>query len=447
MLQRFRKFIGDNMLLNKGDRVLLAVSGGIDSMVMTHLFLQLSNELGIAHCNFALRGEESDNDEALVRDFARVHNIAFYSVRFDTKAYATEKKLSIQMAARELRYTWFEKIRNENGFDLIAVAHNLNDNIETLLINLLRGTGIAGLTGMRLSVNKIIRPLLFAKRDEITAYSINNNIAYREDQSNSDTKYLRNRIRHLILPQMKEINPSVEFTLNETTERMAGINEIVTEYIETLRQSVSTEKNDSVIFKLSLLKPIIHNKSILFELFRPYGINDVPVNDLINVIEGKTGGQLFTGTHQIFKNRDEILIFERQTNDNEHIVINNINDFHLIKGISSCKSVSISEDFTIPEVKGSACIDVDKLIYPLIVRKWNDGDNFFPLGMEQKKKLSDYFIDNKYSIHDKANVRILESDGKIVWIIGDRLDNRFRITKTTVNALIIITGKESTPEV
>ena len=219
MLDRFRKFIAENNLINPGDRILLAVSGGIDSMVMTHLFLQLDHKMGIAHCNFSLRDEESDKDEEMVRKFAGEHNILFFSTRFKTKAFAKENGLSVQMAARELRYIWFEKIRLENLFDKIAVAHNLNDNIETLIINLTRGTGIAGLTGMRSISNRIIRPLLFATRKDITEYCLQNQITFREDKSNADTKYTRNKIRHLVIPVLKEINPSIETTLNETAER------------------------------------------------------------------------------------------------------------------------------------------------------------------------------------------------------------------------------------
>lgn len=446
MLQKFRKFITENGLVKPGDKILLAVSGGIDSMVMTHLFLQSGVKPGIAHCNFLLREAESDKDEALVSGFAAEHNLAFYSARFETKTYARENGVSIQMAARELRYKWFEETREKNGYLSVAVAHNMNDNIETLLINLIRGTGIAGLTGMKLSVNNIIRPMLFATRSDIITYCADNKIMFREDRSNADTKYLRNKIRHNIIPLLKEINPSVESTLNETAERLAGINEIVSEYIGSLRENVSNQENDYITFNITSLNPYLHNRSILFELFRPYGINDVPINDLLNVIKGKSGGQLLTGTHRIIKNRNEIMVLGGQTADNDYNVIKSINDLYQIKGITSCSSVTISEDFKIPTAKGSACIDFDKLTFPLIIRKWNAGDHFFPLGMNLKKKLSDFFIDNKYSIHDKDTALIMESDGKIVLIIGDRLDNRFRITKQSKNALIINAIEKSTPE-
>ena len=437
MLQKFKKYIEENNLIKPDERILIAVSGGIDSMVMTHLFLRLNYNIGIAHCNFSLRSQESDKDEELVSGFATEHNLPFYSIRFETKAYSAKRNISIQMAARELRYKWFEKIRSENNFDSIALAHNLNDNIETLIINLVRGTGITGLTGMKPCVNRLIRPLLFAKREEIVTYCNRYGITYREDMSNADTKYLRNKVRHLIIPVLKEMNPSIEDTLNDTAERFTGINEIVTEYLSALKENISEEKEGLAKFRISMLKPHLHNKALLFELFKPYGIADISLNDLINVIEGKTGGQLFTGSHRIIKNRDEIIVTGVKRDDEETRVVFNLNEFDKVPEIESVREESLTKGFEIPTGHMSASIDRDKLIFPLIVRKWRAGDYFYPFGMKQKKKLSDYFIDNKYSIFDKENALILESGGKIVWIIGDRIDNRFRITSSSEKILVL----------
>lgn len=443
MLNGFKKFISENNLIKPDDRILLAVSGGIDSMVMAHLFLKLGYETGIAHCNFSLRAKESDKDEESVRKYAGDNNIPFYSSHFETKTYAKKNGLSVQMAARELRYAWFEEIRKENKYDSIAVAHNLNDNIETLIINLTRGTGLAGLSGMRLVSNRIIRPLLFASRQDIITYCNANGILYREDKSNADTKYVRNKIRHLILPVLKEINPSIETTLNETAERFIGLNEIVTEYINKLREKTSEHNEDVIIFNISLLRTHLHNKTILFELFKPYGITNVQLNDLLKVINGKTGGQIYTGTYRIIKNRKEIIVSHEEIKNEISFSIKNIGGFKKIPGIESARFVRITDNFEILSDRSTACIDAEKLLFPLIIRKWKPGDHFYPLGMKQKKKLSDYFIDNKYSILDKENKLILESDGKIVWIMGDRLDNRFRITRSTKKALIIKSTKKA----
>lgn len=437
MVRNFLKFIAGNQLVKQGDKILLAVSGGIDSMVMTHLFMRAGYQTGIAHCNFSLRSSDSDLDEELVSKFASDHKIAFHSIRFETNGYAVENGISVQMAARELRYNWFEKIRTEHGYDSVAVAHNLNDNIETLMINLIRGTGIAGLTGMKPHANNIIRPLLFATRGEIIKYCNSQSITYREDQSNADTKYLRNRIRHNIIPLLREINPSIESTLNETAEILTGISEMVNDYITILREKVSGQKDEYITFNISLLKPYIHNRALLFELFRPYGIAGIPLFDLIDIIEGKTGGQLSTRTHRLLKNRQEILVSVRKDEADTERQINNPGDFEIIPDIESASYVNITEGFVVPAGPLILCIDPDKFSFPLVLRKWNAGDYFYPLGLNHKKKLSDYFTDNKYSIFDKDNARILESDGKIVCLLGDRIDNRFRITHSSKNALVI----------
>lgn len=438
MISGVSKFISENNLAKPADRILLAVSGGIDSMVMAHLFHMLNYKTGIAHCNFSLRGEESDKDEDLVRKFSLENNIPFYTIRFDTKAYAAKNKLSIQMAARELRYKWFEQIRKENGFDFIAVAHNLNDNIETVLINLTRGTGIAGMTGMRPISDKIIRPLLFASREKIEGFQTGYNIPFREDRSNADTKYVRNKIRHLIIPVMKEINPSVETTLNNTAERFAGIYEIVADYILKLKKEISTVKDDHVLFLLDKLKPYEKNKSILFELFKPYGISEALLADLIKVIEGESGGMVITHTHRIIKNRNELILTENKKHSEAIYTINNSDEFTLFPGIASAEILKIPSDYKIPADRNIGCLDMRLISFPLVIRRWKEGDYFFPLGMKQKKKLSDYFIDKKYSIPDKEKIFILEAGGNIVWIIGDRIDDRFKITRETREVLLLV---------
>jgi len=442
MLNEFNKYISEHKLLTPGDRVLLAVSGGIDSMVMAHIVLRSGYVAGIAHCNFSLRADESDKDEKMVQQYAAKNNIPFYTTRFDTKAFAKEKGLSVQMAARELRYKWFETIRRKYKYDKIAIAHNLNDNIETVLINLIRGTGITGLTGMKSMNNRIIRPVLFATRNDIIKYCKRYRIAYREDMSNADTKYFRNKIRHNVIPVLKEMNPSIETTLNDTAERFSGLYEIVTDYISDLRRKITEEKNTFITLNISLLRPYLHNKTILFELFRPFGISNVQLNDLIRVIQGKTGGQLFTGTHRIIKNRKEIIVTHEQDVKYNTFEINNIQDFEVAPGIRSAEYFDIKGSFDIPTDPNTACLDADKITFPVKIRRWRTGDYFYPLGMRNRKKLSDYFINSKYSIIDKENIQIMESEGKIVWIIGDRIDNRFRITSSTKKILLIKSAKK-----
>lgn len=437
MYREFTKYIAENDLFKPHNRVLLAVSGGIDSMVMSHLFLRLGNETGIAHCNFSLRNDESDKDEMLVWRYAEEHNIPFYSIRFQTKVFANENGLSVQMAARELRYKWFEEIRIKHGYDSIAVAHNLNDNIETVLLNLVRGTGLSGMTGMKPLNNKIIRPLLFATRNVINEYCLRHKIVFREDKSNSDTKYTRNKIRHLVIPVLKEINPSIETTLNETAGRFSGINDIVSDYIAALNDTISKHNGELITYNISLLKAHLKNSTILFELFKPFGINSSQIDDLIDVIEGKTGGMLSTSSHRILKNRKEIIISHKVEIKEESYPVKNLTALRKIPLISSAGYVNITTRFEIPTDSLIACVDSEKLSFPLTIRKWKIADYFYPLGMKQKKKLSDYFIDNKLSAFDKELVYIMESDGKIAWIIGYRIDERFKITSSTKRALVM----------
>lgn len=437
MLNDFIFYIEKNRLFSKEDRVLLAVSGGIDSMVMTHLFIEAGFNIGIAHCNFCLRHEESDKDEKLVKDYAAENNVPFYSKQFDTKAFAKKNKLSVQMAARELRYNWFEEIRKEHEFDFIAVAHNLNDNIETLLINLTRGTGITGLTGMRPSHERIIRPLLFATRQVIVEYRKKHNIIYREDKSNAETKYTRNKIRHLVIPVLKEINPSIEATLNETVERLSEIDEILIEHIREINDRVCESKGQDIIFNISLLKASLYNNTILYELFRPYGISGLLLKDLLKIIEGRTGGQIFTGTHRIIKNRKELIVSPLKPVKEVFYEITDIAGFRRVPEIKAARFINFERAYVIPIDPHIACLDAQKITFPFIIRKWRTGDYFYPLGMKKKKKLSDYFVDKKYSIPQKEKALVLESSGEIVWIIGSRIDDRFKISETTKKVLLL----------
>ena len=442
MLREFKKYIEENKLIGPAEKILLAVSGGIDSMVMLHLFIRSGIKAGIAHCNFSLRAGESDMDEELVKQFASDEHLQFHSIRFDTETFAKKHRLSIQMAARQLRYEWFEEIMDKYGYDKTAVAHNLNDNIETLIINLVRGTGISGLTGMKPISNRIIRPLLFSTRQDIVRYCNKHRIIYREDMSNADTKYIRNKIRHQIIPVLKEINPSIEATLNETAERFTGLNEIVTDYLTCLREMVAEQKNDIIKFNIILLKPYLHNKTLLYELFKSFDVNNDQLNDLLKVIEGKTGGQILTGTHRIIKNRKEIIVTDEKKVDYSSYNVEIIEEFANVPGIESAEYINVTDSFEMPSDPLIACLDSEKVSFPLIIRSWKPGDFFYPLGMKNKKKLSDYFINSKYSIIEKENKLILESDGRIVWIIGDRIDNRFRITRSTRKALIIKSAKK-----
>lgn len=440
MLKEFRDYIAENKMLERDTRVLLAVSGGIDSMVMADLFLKAGYQAGIAHCNFCLRGNDSDLDEDLVRKLATSNNIPFYSIKFDTHDYAEKNGLSVQMAARDLRYTWFENIRKQNGFDVIAVAHNLNDNIETLLINLARGTGITGLAGIRPVSGSIIRPLLFATRTVIENYCKKYSIEYREDRSNSETKYTRNRIRHLVIPELKKINPAIERTLSETLLKLRETDELLSRFITGIREAISVAEEDKVTFDVLQLNNYLQDRTVLFELFSPFGLSGSQTVDLTDVISGKTGGQLFTSSHRILKNRNSLIVSPVEKNTETLYEILRPEDLKNIPVIVSAELVEITESFVIPDEKTTACLDENELEYPLLIRIWKNGDFFYPLGMKNKKKISDFLIDIKKSRIEKDKIMVLVSGGRIAWVIGERIDSRFRIKTATKKALLIKSG-------
>jgi len=437
MINRFIEYMTNQCQAGTEKKFLLAVSGGIDSMVMAYLFRKAGINAGIAHCNFCLRGKESDMDEDFVKQYAEKNNYPFYVKRFDTVKYAASKNISTQMAARELRYEWFENIRQKHGYHFIATAHNLNDNVETLLFNLIRGTGVKGLTGIQPAAGYVVRPLLFALRTEIESFTTKNNIAFREDKSNAETKYTRNKIRHLVLPFLREINPSVEKTIEETIAKMKETEQALEEYVLVIKEKISKNEDNKTIFDVSQLSDYLSNKTILYELFKPFGLSGAQTNDLSEIIAGQTGGRVFTKTHIILKDRTDIIVSPIDNNNSVFAVINNFSELEKAPFFDLVTLTSITDDYKISDNKNIASLDEDEIKYPLIIRNWKEGDFFYPFGMNNKKKISDFLIDKHISRFDKEKLLVLESDGKIVWVIGHRIDNRFRIKPATLKMLVI----------
>ncbi|MBE0676594.1 MAG: tRNA lysidine(34) synthetase TilS [Bacteroidales bacterium] len=437
MIEDFRKYISGNDLFSPHEKILIAVSGGIDSMVMVHLFLRCGYEFGIAHCNFNLRGNESDEDEKFVRSFAERHDLPFYAVRFDTEAFATGRGLSIQMAARELRYTWFEELRKKHGYSVIALAHNLNDNIETFFINLIRGSGLSGFAGIRPKNDNLVRPLLFATRSSIKEYCEKYEVSFREDSSNASTKYVRNKIRHLIIPVLKEINPSFENTIEETISRVTEINEIYSGHISKIKGSLIQETKTGYVVPISEMLSLTPLNTMLFELFRSFGISRPMIPELIKLTASRNGSQLITSTHRFIRNRSEIIIDNPGTETETNLIFNSLEELVSGKLPGRFTVIKCDDDFSFPRETTSTCLSLNKLKFPVRVRNWKPGDVFYPLGMNKKKKLSDFFIDNKFSIPEKEAALVLESEGKIACILGIRTDHRFRITGSTTRCLVI----------
>lgn len=434
MLQAFSEYIKKEKLFPLTGKILLTVSGGIDSIVMCELFHKAKINFAIAHCNFKLRDKESDQDELFVEHLAEKYAVPFHSVSFDTNTFAKKNKISIQLAARKLRYEWFEFIREQFKYNAIATAHHKNDSIETFLINLIRGTGISGLHGILPKQGKIVRPLLFTDKDQIISFSKTHKLKHREDQSNSSDKYLRNKIRLQIIPALKELNPKIDSVITEDISRLREVEIILKKEINKARKNIIVSKGEELCISISKLKKLDPINTYLYELLRPYNFNASVVKDIIENLEKSSGKQFFSDTHRLIKDRENLIIVKISDPETDPFIFE-------IKGKEkeitvgqlklSLSKINRDSKFKFPKTENSAVLDLEKLKFPLSIRKWQQGDTFQPLGMKGKKKLSDFFIDLKLSLTEKENVFILLSDNKIAWIIGYRIDDRFKVTDKT----------------
>ncbi len=437
MINTFQKYCNDNQLFNTTDKILLTVSGGRDSVFMVHLFFAAKIDFGIAHCNFNLRGEGANLDEQFVKNLASKHDIPFYVSHFNTKEFASKNGISIQMAARELRYTWFEQIRKENNYDFIATAHHKNDVAETMLINLTKGTGLAGLHGISNKKGEIIRPILCFSRKEIDAYITKNNIEFREDKSNTDTKYLRNNIRHNIIPELEKINPQIINTLNEEAIRFKNDEQIIAQKIKEEQKILFSSKNEVIQININKLKKYQPLTTYIYYFFKTFGFNWADANNIANALDGIAGKKFASKTHQLLIDRKQVLIAALSHINTQAYTINNFTalnravPFVLTAKIEDIKKVKIEKS------KNYAFLAADKIKFPLTLRKWKKGDVFQPFGMKGKKKLSDFFVDEKLSLFDKESVWLLTFNTQIVWIVGYRIDDNFKLTSLTKEVLIL----------
>jgi len=431
MYGQFLKNIKKEQLFTRTDRLLLGVSGGVDSVVLANLIDRLGNEFAIAHCNFNLRGKESDDDEKFVMNLAGQMGVKCYLGSFQTENYAEERGISIEMAARDLRYDWFEKVREANQLDWIVVGHHLDDVLETFMLNLSRGTGIRGLSGIKPKAGKVIRPLLFASRAEIEQYALENNIVNRLDESNNDTNFKRNKVRHQILPLMQELNPSFKQNLQQTIQYLNETKMVFFQKINEVKAAVV--KEDNVWVRLSKpellkLKPV---SIYLFELLHPYQFKSEVVEEIIQSLDGTPGSRFFSATHRLVVDRDELIITPIEPKRTELFYIEKT-DQYILEPVNLKFTVEpYADDFIIPNTPDVAVLDFDALHFPLVIRKWKKGEYFKPLGMDGFKKLSDFFIDEKYSIPEKEEAWIMASENKVVWIIGKRIDDRVKLTRSS----------------
>jgi len=426
MKSRFLKYITENSLFDKKSKILLALSGGIDSICLADLLVTLNYDVEFAHCNFQLRGIESNQDQHFVKSLSMKYEVPYHTIDFDTKKYALQHKVSHQMAARDQRYVWFEKIRSEISADFIAIAHNSDDNIETFFINIIRGSGIKGLLGIKNKINFIVRPLMFSSRDEIIKYVTNNDLNYREDSSNSSDKYLRNKIRHNLIPLLKEMNPSIGKSISKELSILNNINSVYKETIHKNLNKIIINEDDRIIIskvKLLSLSPL---DVYVYEIFSPYGFSDL--RNISNTITKGSGKQFFSPTHKLLFDREYIFlskIIEKETIETS--IDSSVISIEI--PIKMCFCVTHEVDYN--DNINNAYLDFEKLQFPLTIRAWKKGDKFIPLGMSCYKKLSDFFIDIKLSLLDKEKVYLLCSGKDIIWVIGYRIDDRYKVTSKT----------------
>jgi tRNA(Ile)-lysidine synthase len=439
MFIQFKRYVATQHLFTRKDSILLTVSGGVDSVVMCELFHQAGLSFGIAHCNFQLRGEESDADEVFVRNLAQQYNVPFYIKHFNTKEIHAENRISVQMAARQLRYEWFEQLANHENYQYYATAHHQNDEIETFFINLLRGTGIAGLHGILPKQNHLIRPMLFTTRSKIEKYAKDNLLKYREDSSNSSEKYLRNAIRHNIIPEFKRLTSDFEKIMIENIDKIKDTEIIFNEMLEIKRKEIVKVNESHIMLSIEKLKTLHPLRIYLYHFLTPYNFNIEAVENIISSLKDISGKQFFSASHRLLKDREHLIItaIDKKNLTNEAFLVA-MNDNQITVPVPlNFRTTTESEIIKINPDKNLAYLDFDKLKFPLKLRKWQRGDFFYPFGMKGKKKVSDFFTDQKFSIIEKENTWLLCSGEDIVWIVGWRIDERFKLTNKTSRGYLI----------
>jgi tRNA(Ile)-lysidine synthase len=434
MLQKFKQHLHQNFPFLEDSKLLIAISGGIDSVVLAHLCSQLNLNFSLCHCNFNLRGQESDDDEAFVTSLAESLKTPVYTTSFETEKYAKKNKVSIQVAARDLRYTWFYELLGTKGYNYVLTAHNTNDNLETFIINLTRGSGLEGFTGIPPVNQKSVRPLLAFSRDDITLFAIKNGIVWREDRSNASIKYVRNKVRHKVIPILKELNPHVLESFQNTIEYLNESQSIINDAVKNISANVVSYENDVLKISCKEIDKLSNKKAYLYQLLQAYGFT--AWNDIVDLISAQPGKQVFSNTHRLLKDRN-------------FLILTTINKSQSIKGpilidqkvseITNPIKLTIqnTDDYT-SKNKEQIIIDKDLVNYPLSLKKWHHGDAMYPTGMIGSKKISQLFKDNKLSLLDKEKIWILaDAKDHIIWVIGLRQDRRYLANKTSKNRLKI----------
>ena len=443
MQKDFIKNIEEKNLTNKNEKILIAVSGGADSVVLLDLFVKSKFDVAIAHCNFKLRKNDSNLDENFVKNLSEKYNIPFFIKICDAKAFSEKNKISIEMAARKLRYDWFEQIAKKNFFDKIATAHHSGDSVETILMNLSRKTGIRGLIGIPEKNNRIIRPLLFASKSQIIEYCDKNKLEFRTDKTNFETIFQRNKIRHLIIPEFEKINPAFSLNVIQSAENLRLYKDFFDIHFKKFKNKCVIIQNNIVKIEIEKFKSFEPKKLFLYEFLRNYNFNDSQVEMIIDMLDNQSGKMFYTDEYRLVKERNYLIINKKNKQENsEYFIKKNSEKISINVDLADelklqCSFIEV-ENLKLTNNRNFAFFDADKLDFPLKIRKWQAGDFFRPYGMKgRKKKLSNFFKDNKLTQVEKENIWIIESNGKIIWIVGFRTDDNFKITKQTTKIYIL----------
>ncbi len=434
MIRKVSKFIQQHQLFVPNAKLLVAVSGGIDSVVMLHMLHSLHYECVVAHCNFHLRGAESDSDAEFVRKFTQQLGIELFTTDFETEKYAQQQGISIEMAARDLRYRWFEQIRQQKQCDCVVVAHHADDAVETFFLNLARGTGVKGLSGIAPKNGAIVRPLLSCFRSEIEAYAKEHGLRFCTDSTNADNAYKRNFVRNEIVPMFKRLNPSFSATMLNNLHFLAEANTFITSTIERQKMLVK-QTTEGIEISIQELQKQPSPSLVLHELLSPFGFNQTVTETILCQLTEESGKQFFSASHRVIKDRKKLIVSKLNEQKDVEFLIQQ-NDEHLMVPFEI--QISKTTNIVIPKVKNAVALDYAKLHFPLTLRRWRAGDWFVPLGMKGRKKLSDFFTDNKFSLLDKEHTWILvDGTGDVIWIVGHRLDDRYKITDSTTEYYLI----------
>ena len=431
MLSELQQYNKVYRLFEPDEKLVLAVSGGVDSMVLTDLMQKAGAHFVVAHCNFHLRGEESDGDEQFVRGYAEKNDLQCFVNHFDTEKYAAEKGVSIEMAARDLRYAWFEELRLQLGYDKIVLAHHADDQIETFFINLLRGAGLHGLKGMKPKNGVLIRPLLWASREQIRKYAVENQIVWHEDHTNAETVYLRNKIRNQLMPLMDEISADARNSIGKSIGFLASENELYRQLLnERLSQLVSVDGSVQSVEK-SVFQ-CDNGFQLLFEWLRQYGFNTDQCRFIFDGLENGLGKHFYSSSHQVTIEREVLQLTDISEKPDEIYTIEARQEDFDLPFRMHCAYFEKWEGFEVEKKSSVGTFDLDKIDFPLTLRHWRQGDRFHPFGMKGSKLLSDFFVNQKYTNYQKENQWLLVSaNGDILWVVGQRIDDRYKVQKDT----------------